>query len=278
MTPGRGTMPLDARLSPGRGLSQGPSAARGGRSGARDGLGVHHLSYKESDMSSVLPPNRGAFMAFAAAHAPAWTGVESQIGLSAAEVAAIKDKTALAEDAIKAADAARAASKASTQAANDEVSELRTLFAAAIKKIKGYAQQTGNPGVFPIAQIDPPLPPSPSLPPSAPFELTAVLVPSTGALEVKWRSSQPKGVTGVVFVVKRKVGTGAYAQLGFTGERSFIDNAIPGGVTAVTYLVEAYRGNQVCASPPTLNVQFGTGSNGEAIAFVTGGAPGKIAA
>lgn len=227
-------------------------------------------------MTAVLPQNRGAFMAFAAAHGPAWSGVESQIGLTGAEVATIKAKIASAEDAIKNADAARSAAKASTLAANDEVSELRTLMAAAVKKIKGFAQQTGNASVFSIAQIDPPAPPTPSQAPSAPFELTAVLAPSTGALTVKWRSSQPKGVSGVVFVVKRKTGTGAYTQLGFTGERSFIDANIPAGVTGVTYLIEAYRGNLVCANPPTLNVQFGTGSNGEAVAIV--GTSGKMAA
>ncbi|MDP1662173.1 MAG: hypothetical protein Q8L55_09690 [Phycisphaerales bacterium] len=222
-------------------------------------------------MSSVLPPNRGAFMAFAAAHGPVWSGVESQIGLTTAEVTAIKDKIVLAEDAIKASDSSKALAKANTFAANTEVSELRTLMAAAVKKIKGFAQQTGNASVFSIAQIDPPLPPTPSQAPSAPYELTAVLIPSTGALTVKWKSSQPKGVSGVVFVVKRKVGSGAggYTQLGFTGERSFNDTNIPAGVTGVTYLIEAYRGNQVCANPPTLNVQFGTGSNGETVAIVS---------
>lgn len=228
-------------------------------------------------MTAVLPQNRGAFMAFAAAHGPVWTGVETQIGLSVAEVAAIKAKITLAEDAIKAQDAARSAAKAATLAANDEVSELRTLMAAAVKKIKGYAQQTGNASVFSIAQIDPPAPATPAQPPNPPFDLEAVLEGSTGALTVKWRTSQPKGVSGVVFVVKRKIGTGAYAQLGFTGERSFTDSTIPGGVNGVTYMIEAYRGNLVCANPPTLNVQFGTGSNGEAVAFVTG-ANGKMAA
>lgn len=231
-------------------------------------------------MTAVLPQNRGAFMAFAAAHGPVWTGVESQIGLTVPEVAAIKDKIASAESAIKASDSSKALAKANTLAANDEVSELRTLMAAAVKKIKGFAQQTGNASVFSIAQIDPPLPPTPSQPPSAPFELTAVLIPSTGALTVKWKSSQPKGVSGVVFVVKRKTGNaGGYTQLGFTGERSFNDTNIPAGVTGVTYLIEAYRGNQVCANPPTLNVQFGTGSNGETVAIVSAGEAGvKMAA
>ena len=77
-----------------------------------------------------------------------------------------------------------------------------------VAKVGGIHHSAKPITVYNAAQIAPPSPRGPSVPPNTPTDLRVELDPVTGALTLKWKASQPRGVNGVVYNIRRRVGEG----------------------------------------------------------------------
>lgn len=85
--------------------------------------------------------------------------------------------------------------------------------------------------------------PTPRPAPGTPAELKTQL--NAGALHMSWKCENPKGSSGTIYQIYRKVGAGAFVYLGGSGEKKFTDAAIPAGATLLTYKIQAVRSTAV---------------------------------
>ncbi|MGN6725264.1 MAG: hypothetical protein ACTHLZ_05070 [Tepidisphaeraceae bacterium] len=59
-----------------------------------------------------------------------------------------------------------------------------------------------------------------------------------------WKCKNPRGTTGTVYQVWRRIGGGAFDSIGTTGIKHFTDPTLPEGSTGVTYGVQAVTSTQ----------------------------------
>jgi hypothetical protein len=198
---------------------------------------------------------------FAELHKDVWQSNASSIGLTSAQTTEYKNLTTDARAKFQAALLARQAAKVATQEQNEAIRALRNTNSALLKLIRGFAQNSNDPNtVYNKAEIDPPAAPGPIMPPTAAFDLTANLAIADGGIDIRWKASQPSGVTGVVYRVERAVGSQAnWSLIGLTGTKSLIDTTIPAGSSRVFYRVTAQRGTLTSTGSTVLDIRFGTG-------------------
>jgi hypothetical protein len=108
--------------------------------------------------------------------------------------------------------------------------------------------------------------PGPVGDPGTPTNFTATLR-SDGALQLKWKCPNPAGADGVVYQISRSVDGGASEYLGGAGQRKFIDSTVPGGVSQISYTIQATRSAGVGVAA-TFVVKFGMTSGGAMTASV----------
>lgn len=113
-------------------------------------------------------------------------------------------------------------------------------------------------------------------PTGTPFEFIVGLL-QNGALELRWKCSNPSGTQGTIYEVQRQIGSGGFACVGASGVRSFTDDTLPSGSAPVTYQVTAVRSTSR-GNPAQFTVNFGVGGPGLTIASVTESGPVKLAA
>lgn len=191
----------------------------------------------------VVPNTRLGRIEFYESHLAVWTANATAIGLTEPLVTALGVRVADARAAYNAAEEARAASKAATFNFHLETDGMADLGAGLIRTIKNYAETSGNPNVYSLAQIPPPQPPGPTPPPGKPTDLSVGLL-QTGALELKWKCDNPAGTYGTVYEVQRRIGSGAFTYVGVSGTRSFTDATLPQGSSSVVYQITAIRSTQ----------------------------------
>jgi hypothetical protein len=229
---------------------------------------------------SVLPRTLPELVEFVDAHIPVWTVAPANIGLTPAQVSSLSTQlnntTGAIENRITAANAAKAA----TVEQNQQGSDLRELAAAAIRSIKTFAEAQAKPAlIYAQAQIDPPAPPSPAPPPGQPTDLTVGIDPSSGALNLRWKCTNPASGTGYI-IRRRVVGASEWTFVGVTGTKEFSDDTFSAGPDAVQYTVQGTRSGVNGPLSNIFTINFGVpGGEGAFQAFVTeetGGA--KLAA
>lgn len=227
----------------------------------------------------IVPDTRTGKIEFYETHADIWRTNATQIGLTVAEATELAADAADARAAYNASLTARDAAKAATQTFYSATSDLAGFGAGLLAKIKSYAESTGNPNVYQLAQIPPPATPSPAPAPGTPTNFTVGLLQS-GAVELRWKCENPAGVSGTIYECRRRIGSGggggAFAFIGATGTRSFTDDTLPSGSSGVTYEITAVRSTRRGA-PAQFNVNFGVGGNGQAFARVVNVTPAPTA-
>jgi hypothetical protein len=193
-------------------------------------------------------------------HEELFTNNAAEIGLSASQAADFK----AAADALVTANAdaqtARQASKDATMTLRSAVEAVRTLGNADINIIKAYAATTGNNDVYAKAGITPSDPPSTLPKPVAPTQFTAG-VNTDGSITIRWKVSQPAGMSGVTYIVTRRIngGDGPFTIVSNEGSnKSFTDLTLPIGVDKVEYIVQPKRGMDFGPQSPIFTVQFGS--------------------
>ena len=217
---------------------------------------------------SVVPKETAAKIQFFEDHQPAWSSNAVAIGSSTTEVTALQTKTAAARTAYDEQQAAQLAAKDATLKLRLAVEAMGLAGSAIIKKVRAKAQTDGL-GVYALASLPAPATPTPLPAPGTPTDFSAALNPD-GSLKLKWKCANPAGSQGTIYQLARRIGSGAFAPLGATGLRSFVDATVPATAAAaggVTYQVQAVRSTSVGLAAQ-FTVNFGVGGGGEMMAMV----------
>jgi hypothetical protein len=211
-------------------------------------------------MGTNLPNTVSELNSWAALHAVQWKLNPTAIGLTAAQASAFeKDADDLASR-LAEAETARQASKDATLQLQAQITRLRANAGAFINTIKSFAEATNNPAVYSLAGISPDAPRGTVPPPVAPESFTAS-VNSNGSITVKFKVSQPAGVTNVNYLVFRRVNSANTFQLvGTADKKSFTDLTLPLGVDRVEYIIQPKRGSISGPQSSVYALQFGSQS------------------
>jgi hypothetical protein len=203
-------------------------------------------------------------------HVDPWTINAVGIGTTTTIMTDLAGKITAARAAFTAQQAAQEDAKAATLAWQSAVIAMAAAGSDVVKQIRAKAGASGD-SVYVLAQIPAPATPTPAPPPGKPSDFT-VSLEETGALNLAWKCTNPAG--GTIYQIYRRVGaTGEFVFLGATGSKTFVDNTVPAGSSALTYQIQAVRSTSVGAWAQ-FNVNFGAeGSGGAVRAFVTESAP-----
>ncbi|MBC7782473.1 MAG: hypothetical protein H7144_01430 [Burkholderiales bacterium] len=223
---------------------------------------------------SVMPIDKIGKIEFCENHTAPWTTNAVAIGTSSATVTDLTTKTTAARTAFNAQQAAQNAAKAATNTYNLAVRAMATAAQDIIEQVRIKASTAGD-SVYSLAQIPAPATPTPMGPLGTPRDFTCTL-DQTGALQLKWKCTNPRNASGVLYQIWRRIGsTGEFTYIGGVGEKSYTDLAVPAPISQVQYQIQAARSTSV--GPWALFiVNFGAGSN--ETASVVEGTPAKLAA
>lgn len=223
---------------------------------------------------AVVPEKRLAKVQFFENHVEPFSANATAIGITSAECTDLQTKTQAARDAYDAQQAAIQASKVATEAFYNAVDTMNTAGNALIMKIRAKAQASGDMNVYTLSEIPAPPTPSPVGELGMPGDFKASVNLATGALDTKWKCSNPRGASGTVYQIWRRLGTdGDFTYMGGVGAKKYTDNTVPAGTACVQYQIQAVRSTSV--GPFALFVvNFGAGSS----TSVVEGRPAKLAA
>lgn len=186
----------------------------------------------------------------------------STLGLAPATVTAFASLVAQARKDFDSANAIRLASKQATVAQKESFRDMKREASDMVNTIKSFIEQSGNSGLWTTAGLEPPAPRGEAPPPNAPFQLSGTL-DSEGNLILKWKASQPQGLSSVIYSVRRAFNNATtYTLLDTVGGKKFIDSTVPTGTTRVSYTVTAKHGTNVSAPSESLTMEFGRGQGG----------------
>jgi hypothetical protein len=189
--------------------------------------------------------NNTALRNWARVHAPIWVQDPPSIGLSEQAAAEFKLSVDELEAAARAAEVARLAAMNATQHYNIALDRVKRLGGANVNTIKAYAQLTGDGSVFGRAGVEPNAGPGTLPAPVPPTSISAHVLPS-GALELRWKAKQPRGLESVQYQVRRQLhGENEWTFIGTAGSaKRFVDNTLPTGVLSARYTLTPWRGEQ----------------------------------
>ena len=112
--------------------------------------------------------------------------------------------------------------------------------------------------------------PAPRPAPGMPNRFTVALA-GNGSLTLKWKSNNPKGSSGTMYQIWRRLGaatsTATFTYIGATGQKQFQDSTIPAGTASLTYQLQAVRSTAVGAWAQ-YNVSFGVSNGGPVVGAV----------
>jgi hypothetical protein len=178
-------------------------------------------------------------IAFVNSHTTIWDTNATAIGTTKALVTDLSDKALAASKAFTAQKEAQNAAKTATNTYNNAVKAMWTAQSYIHKQITTQAAIGGD-AIYELADLPIPAKRSPKGAPGTPTELKVVMNPM-GELELKWKCVNPKGTSGTLYMVYRRIGTGAFVSLGGTGEKRFVDTTIPVGTSQIVYKIQGIR-------------------------------------
>lgn len=218
-------------------------------------------------------------------HVPLWSAAPATFGVTAPMVLAVDNATKAARTAYTNAVNARQASKNATVALGEQAGTMLDGGRDLVGVIKAFIENSNNPALWSQAGLEPPAPPGPPPVPTAPYQMSGTL-DSIGNVIVRWKTSQPAGVFGVIYSVSRSIDGGEFVLLDSVGEKEYIDEAVPEGTRSVSYVVRSKRGKQFSTPSESLTLRFGRAGGGgggftilsQTIGKAGGKAGGKLAA
>lgn len=158
--------------------------------------------------------------------------------------------------------AARSTSRTATNIQSSAVGVMAELGGDYIKTIRAFAETTGNPSVYDLAELPPPAPPAPLGPPATPTKLTATLN-TEGQISLRWGGTRAGGTS---YLIERSINSsaGPWTLIGASEERSFLDEAVPTATQSIAYRVFATRSGGTSPATAPITVLFGnTSGTGE---------------
>lgn len=222
-------------------------------------------------MATNLPKPITDLLAWAETHDTLWQLNQASISLSAAQVTSFKSLVGTFRSAYDDAEAARLASKNATETLHSAVSNVRATAGAYVNLIKAFAETTNNTNVYTLAGVSPD-DPAGTVPAPIPPEAITASVNSDGSLTLKWKVGQPEGVTGVQYLVSRRLGSaGTFALVGSVGAiKTYVDATLPFGVDGVQYIITPKRGDVMGDQSAVFTLQFGSVGGGGGSFTLTG--------
>lgn len=189
-------------------------------------------------------------------HILLWEASPSSFGLTALQLNALQIATENARVAYDAAQNAKLSARTAVIAQDQQVRTMLGLGRDAVNVIKATIEQSNNPVLWGQAGLMPPDPAGTAPAPTAPFALAAAL-DSTGSLTITWKARQPRGVTGVVYFLRRSIDGGPFTLVDTVGEKTYTDSGVLSGTVTVEYIIQARRGTQQSPPSEALNIRFG---------------------
>ena len=217
-------------------------------------------------MAGTVPKDARALAEFALTHAPQWTAHAAAIGVPLDLAALVASLTPQLVEKIEAAESARLAAIAATDAMNLQARALFEASATAVRAIRTKALATGDGGIYPLARIDPPRTPRERADaPRGPRDVSFI-PEGDGSLRLAWRVTQPRGVSNVNFEIRRRDTladgtTTPMRAVGSAANGAFHDETIPLGIARVEYVLIPRRGTRVGDSSRVFSLQFGSPGN-----------------
>jgi hypothetical protein len=208
---------------------------------------------------SLFPDSpRATLYSWTAAHAPIWAEHAQAIGVTQAQVALLQQLLISAQsDAQASVDAQQAAQNAAQVAAASQAA-LRTLVSAYIGLIRANSNMSGDLAIYDMASLPRPRSAVPIPAPAMPRNVSMSLEPTSGAVTLTWKATQPKHAEGTSYIVRRKLpGQAAFEFIGITGKKRFVDVTLTSGHASVQYTVQAQRAGQSGPVSNALEVNFG---------------------
>jgi hypothetical protein len=162
--------------------------------------------------------------------------------LTAEQVDALTLALEQAEADAREAEELRQRARTATTTMNRSLDGLGRVGRAVVNTIKGaIALAPGdNDAAWAAARLNPPSKRGPARRPNAPTSLSVEL--RSGGVEIAWKGRQPRGVSGVVYLVERSLDGGRSELVGTTGAKRYTDTAVPAGGREAVYSVCAVRG------------------------------------
>lgn len=198
-------------------------------------------------------------------HLGAWLAAPTAYGVTAPMVADVETAVLAARKSYEDAQMAKQAAKNATVAQDQNVRTMLVKGRDLVNVMKSFIENSGNTALWAAAGLTPDAERGTAPAPTAPFELRAEL-DSVGNVIVSWKTSQPRGVSGVIYSVQRSIDGGAFALLDSVGEKQFIDETVPTSANSISYIIKAKRGNQSSGWSSALTIRFGrVGGGGFAI-------------
>lgn len=215
-------------------------------------------------MSNIPPQPKVDQITWFENHLPQWAAAPTTFGTTAAAVTALTTAVKNARTAYSNAQAARDASKAATTGETMAVQAMLIPGRAMVNTMKSFIEASGNTALWSQAGLEPNAPIGTAPDPVAPYQLSANL-DSTGNVIINWKTSQPAGVSGVIYSVRRALDGGDYVLLDSVGGKTFTDETVPVGTQSVSYTIKAKRGTQMSGWSEALTLRFGRVGGGMAI-------------
>lgn len=210
-------------------------------------------------------------------HVPLWTAAPTTFGVTVAQCTAMDTATKSARSAYTAAVNAKQAAKNATVAQDMQVATMLNMGRDLVNVMKSFIANTNNAALWAQAGLEPNAAAGTAPDPVAPTALSATL-DSQGNVIVKWKTSQPAGLSGVIYSVRRSIDGGDYVLLDSVGGKTYTDETVPVGTQSVAYSIKAKRGSQASGWSEALTIRFGrVGGGGFAITSIET-TPVKLAA
>jgi hypothetical protein len=231
---------------------------------ARTNQAPQQAGESRCEMGQFPTSPRETVLQFGLDHQDVWDTNHTAIGLSTAQVAAFKVAVSACQGAFTDQSKAKQAAKIATQGADDAYKGYKAKLAEMVRTIKTFAENSATPAtVYNTAEIIAPAPPSPVPPPAQPSGVTVSLNASSGALELKWKASNPAGSSGTSYIIRRKLpGEPSFSFLGVSGKKAFTDNTLVAGPDSVQYTIQGQRSDAAGPVSAVLTVTFGHPATG----------------
>ncbi len=189
----------------------------------------------------IVPRTLDELLLWGDTHSIEWESSFASIGLSPAQIAAFKDSLDAAKSARSTAEQLELARRSATLDCKTAVQNFRATAAETLASIKAFAEQQDNPDiVFSAAHLPIPQRPSPAPPPGKPEQFSFSILP-TGAFVLQWKCANPYGTSGTIYQIERSIADNAFAILGHSGTKKFLDKSVPAGSSRLVYRVTAIR-------------------------------------
>lgn len=211
----------------------------------------------------TVPNRKQDMINFFATRIPLWSADPASVGLTAEICAELSAKLSEAQTDVANQIAKKASAKTATATSNVSASDLRSFGGKQINSIRSFAEGSGGPGVYAIAEIPAPADPSPAPAPGEPYDLVADL-DNNGFVVLTFKADAASAHTGVFFEVRRQLnGQSGFTLVGSTGTKTFTDTGIQAGTASAVYNITAKRGELSSPTSENIYVPFASGGNGQ---------------